>query len=148
RLITEALLAAAHRGVRVRILVDDGEVAPGDDQLYALAGDPHVAIRVFNPWHYRGKSVTLRGLEYVSHHSRLDYRMHNKLFVADGALALIGGRNIGDQYFQVDPEGQYADDDVLIAGPATSELGACFEEFWTSENAVPAEFLEPERLRD
>jgi len=148
RLLTEALLAAAQRGVRVRILVDDGEVAKGDDQLYALAGDPHVAIRVFNPWHYRGKSMTLRGLEYLTHHERLDYRMHNKLFIADGALALIGGRNIGDQYFQVDPDAQYADDDALVAGPVTAALADCFAQFWASETAVPVEFLEPARLRD
>jgi cardiolipin synthase C len=148
RLVTEALLAAARRGVRVRILVDDGEAVSGDEQVFALAGDPNVAIRLFNPWRYRGHSHTLRGTEYLFSHSRLDYRMHNKLFIADDALALIGGRNIGEQYFQVDPGSQYADDDILVAGPETAELGKSFEEFWNSEEAVPAEFVVPARQRD
>ena len=149
RLVTEALLAAARRGVRVRVLVDDGESAAGDEQLWALAGDPHVAIRVFNPWHYRGHNGFLRGLEFLGHHGRLDYRMHNKLFIADGAAALIGGRNIGDQYFQVDPGSQYADDDVLVTGGAeVGELAATFELFWDSESAVPIESLVKASVRD
>jgi cardiolipin synthase C len=148
RLVTEALLAAARRGVRVRILVDDGETVAGDEQLFALAGDPHVAIRVFNPWRYRGHSSTLRGTEYLFSHSRLDYRMHDKLFIADEAVALIGGRNIGEQYFQVDPGSQYADDDIFVTGPETAELGVAFQTFWDSEEAVPVELLVPARQRD
>ncbi|HUL19587.1 MAG TPA: phospholipase D family protein [Steroidobacteraceae bacterium] len=148
KLVTEALLAAARRGVRVRILVDDGEALPGDEQLFALAGDPNVAIRLFNPWRYRGHSSMLRATEYLFSHSRLDYRMHNKLFIADGVVALIGGRNIGEQYFQVDPDSQYADDDVLVAGPETVALGGAFEEFWNSEEAVPAQLVIPVKQRD
>ena len=148
RLVTEALLAAARRGVRVRILVDDGETVSGDEQLFALAGDPHVAIRVFNPWRYRGHSFVFRGTEYLFSHARLDYRMHNKLFIADETAALIGGRNIGNQYFQVDPDSQYADDDMFVTGPETMELGKVFEEFWDSENAVPAQLLVPAQQRD
>src|SRR5579863_2525876 len=113
RLVTEALLAAARRGVQVRILVDDGETVKGDEQIFALASEPHVAIRVFNPWRYRGHNLVLRSTEFLFSKQRLDHRMHNKLFIADGVVALIGGRNIGDQYFQVDPGSQYADDDVL-----------------------------------
>ena len=120
----------------------------GDEQLFALAGDPNVAIRLFNPWRYRGHSPVLRGTEYLFSHSRLDYRMHNKLFIADDVVALIGGRNIGEQYFQVDPEGQYADDDILVTGPMTTALGGAFEEFWNSEEAVPAELLIPAQQRD
>jgi cardiolipin synthase C len=148
RLVTEALLAAARRGVRVRILVDDGEAVAGDEQLFALAGDPNVAIRIFNPFRYRGHSSTLRGTEYLFSHSRLDYRMHNKLFIADEVVALIGGRNIGEQYFQVDPDSQYADDDVLVTGAETAALGGAFEQFWNSEEAVPVELLIPAQQRD
>jgi len=72
---------------------------------------------------------------------RLDYRMHNKLFVADGAIALMGGRNIGDQYFQVDPQSQFADDDVFISGPVVTALAASFEQYWDSHLAVPAQAL-------
>jgi putative cardiolipin synthase len=143
RLVTEALAQAASRGVRVRILVDDAAMVAGDDQLFALAGQPNVQIRVFNPWRYRGHNGFLRGVEYLFSGRRLDYRMHNKLFVADGAIALVGGRNIADEYFQVDPQLQFADDDVLAAGPVVMSLEATFEQFWSSELAVPAQALLP-----
>jgi putative cardiolipin synthase len=148
RLITEALGEAAARGVRVRILVDDGETEKGDEQLFGLAGHDNVEIRVFNPWHYRGHSTLLRGTEYLLGHGRLDYRMHNKLFVADGAIALIGGRNIGDQYFQVDPASQFADDDVLVSGPAVPQLAYTFERYWNSHLAIPAKALLPQQSTD
>jgi cardiolipin synthase C len=148
RLITEALGEAAGRGVRVRILVDDAGTVAGDEQLFALAGRPNVEIRVFNPWRYRGHNDFMRGTEYLFSHSRLDYRMHNKLFVADGAIALLGGRNIGDQYFQVDPDSQFADEDVLAAGPVVQDLAATFEEFWNSDLAVPAQALLPAKDLD
>jgi putative cardiolipin synthase len=143
RLITEALGQAASRGVRVRILVDDAETVAGDEQLFALAGQPNVEIRVFNPWRYRGHNGFMRDVEYLFSHSRLDYRMHNKLFVADGTVALIGGRNIGDQYFQIDPESQFADDDVFATGPVVKDLAATFEEFWNSDLAIPVQALLP-----
>ena len=147
RLVTDALSRAAARGVRVRILIDDADSATGDEQLYGLAAQSNVAIRVFNPWHYRGHNGFLRGTEYLFNHGRLDYRMHNKLFIVDGALALAGGRNIGDQYFQVDPESQFADDDVLVSGPAVPQLAATFEEFWESDAAVAAQsLLSPQRI--
>jgi putative cardiolipin synthase len=147
RLVTDALSRAAARGVRVRILIDDADSVAGDEQLYGLAAQPNVAIRVFNPWHYRGHNGFLRGTEYLFNHGRLDYRMHNKLFIVDGALALAGGRNIGDQYFQVDPESQFADDDVLVTGPAVPQLAATFEEYWESDAAVAAQsLLSPQRI--
>jgi cardiolipin synthase C len=140
RLVSAALAQAAARGVRVRILVDDGETVAGDQQLFALT-QANVAIRVFNPWRYRGHSVFVRGLEFLLNHGRLDYRMHNKLFVVDGAIALFGGRNIGDQYFQVDPESQFADDDVLATGPVVGDFEATFEQYWNSDMAIPAQAL-------
>ena len=143
KLITEALSKAAVRGVRVRVLVDDGEALRGDEQLYALAGQPNVEVRVFNPWRYRGHNSFMRDVEYLFSHSRLDFRMHNKLFIADRAIALIGGRNIGDEYFQVDPSWQFADDDVLSAGPAVQELATGFEQYWESQLAIPVQALTP-----
>ncbi|HEY6824013.1 MAG TPA: phospholipase D family protein, partial [Steroidobacteraceae bacterium] len=148
KLVTEALLRAAARGVRVRILVDDGETIRGDEQLYALAGEKNVEIRVFNPWRYRGHNSLLRDIEYLFSHRRLDFRMHNKLFIADRALALLGGRNIGDEYFQVDPSWQFADDDVLTTGPAVQQLAVSFEEYWQSELAIPVQALLPAKATD
>jgi cardiolipin synthase C len=147
-LITDALLRAADRGVRVRVLVDEGESVPGDEQLFRLAGHAAIEVRVFNPWCYRGHSKVIRDAEFILRHSRLDYRMHNKLFVADGSVGLLGGRNIGDQYFQIDPESQFADDDVFAAGPITRDLSSEFDEFWNSAFAIPAEALEHRKTGD
>jgi putative cardiolipin synthase len=103
RLLSAALLHAADRGVRVRILVDDGQTGDGDEQIDLLAAHPLIEVRYFNPFSYRGHIAAMRALEFAFDYSRLDYRMHNKLLVADNAMALIGGRNIGDAYFQIDP---------------------------------------------
>jgi cardiolipin synthase C len=141
RLLTDALLRAADRGVRVRVLIDDGETIAGDEQIVALNKHRAIEIRVFNPFAYRGHNRVLRAAEFLSKRSRLDYRMHNKLLVVDNAAALVGGRNIGNQYFQVDPESQFADDDVFSAGPIAAQLSATFDDFWNSALAIPAEAL-------
>jgi putative cardiolipin synthase len=101
RLLTSGLLRAADRGVRVRVLIDDGATVAGDEQINALHAYPGIQIRVFNPFAYRGHNKLLRGVEFLFNASRLDYRMHNKLLVVDNAVALIGGRNVGNQYFSV-----------------------------------------------
>jgi len=141
RLITGAVLRAADRGVRVRILVDDGQTNSGDEQLTQLEAHPSIFLRIFNPFRYRGHSNLLRAAEFAFAAGRLDYRMHNKLMVADNAVAVIGGRNIGDQYFQVAPSGQFADDDVVTVGPVVGALSGTFDEFWNSGLAIPAEAL-------
>jgi putative cardiolipin synthase len=141
RLLTAALLRAADRGVRVRVLVDDGDTVAGDEQIIALDAHPAIEIRVFNPFAYRGHNSLLRDRELLFNVARLDYRMHNKLLVVDNAVALIGGRNIGNQYFQMDPESQFADDDVFAAGPIAAQLSATFDEYWNSRFAIPAEAL-------
>jgi putative cardiolipin synthase len=141
RLLTDALIRAADRGVRVRLLLDDAETVPGDEQIFAIAGRPNIEIRVFNPFVYRGHNRLVKGIEFLFNHARLDYRMHNKLLVADNSIALVGGRNIGDQYFQIDPQSQFADDDVFVTGPTVHDLSGTFDEFWNSALAIPAEAL-------
>jgi putative cardiolipin synthase len=136
-LLTDALNRAADRGVRVRLLLDDADKVPGDEQVLALADRPNVEIRIFNPFAYRGYNRLVRGTEYLFSHSRLDYRMHNKLLVTDNSMALLGGRNIGDQYFQIDPESQFADDDIFVGGPIVQELSGTFDKFWNSALAIP-----------
>jgi putative cardiolipin synthase len=142
RLLTDALMRAADRGVRVRVLVDDGDTVPGDEQISALDAHPNIEIRIFNPFVYRGHSNLRRSIEFMLHASRLDYRMHNKLLLVDNAVALIGGRNIGNQYFQMDPDSQFADDDVFAAGPIAAQLSTVFDEYWNSRFAVPATALD------
>lgn len=141
RLLTGAVLRAADRGVRIRVLIDDGETVAGDDQITLLEAHPSVEIRIFNPFVYRGNLKLIRATEFTFNSSRLDYRMHNKLLVVDNAVALIGGRNIGDEYFQMDPEAQFADDDVFAAGPIASKISVTFDEFWNSPLSIPAEAL-------
>jgi putative cardiolipin synthase len=136
-LVARALLRAADRGVRVRVLLDDGDTLPGDERLFALAAHPLIEIRVFNPFDYRGHVGPLRALDFMLHKHRLDHRMHNKLMVADNGFALIGGRNIGNQYFQIDPDSQFGDDDVAVYGPVVQTLSGVFDLFWNSEQAVP-----------
>src|SRR5579863_10472432 len=141
RLLTDALLRAANRGVRVRLLLDDGDTLPGDERIFSIAGRANVEVRIFNPFAYRGHNRLIKGTEYLFNHSRLDYRMHNKLLVADNSIALVGGRNIGDQYFQIDPQSQFADDDVFVGGPIVHTLSGTFDEFWNSASTIPAEAL-------
>ena len=141
RMLTERLLRAADRGVRIRVLIDDGDTVAGDEQILRLLGHDSVELRIFNPARYRGHVRLVRRLEFVLNAGRLDYRMHNKLLVADNAVALIGGRNIGNQYFQIDPESQFADDDVFSVGRIVPELSRTFDEFWNSALAIPAEAL-------
>jgi putative cardiolipin synthase len=142
-LVAKALLCAADRGVRVRILVDDGESVAGDERLFALAAHPSIQIRVFNPFDYRGHNHALRAVDFMLHKKRLDHRMHNKLLVADEAIAMIGGRNIGDQYFQISPDSQFGDDDVLVEGPLVPQLSTVFDEFWNHPLSIPIGGLEP-----
>lgn len=141
RLVQQAVLRAADRGVHVRIVTDDGETVAGDEKLLLLAAHPRIEVRVFNPFAYRGHNGLLRTLDFLLHKSRLDYRMHNKLMVVDGSVAVAGGRNIGDQYFQVNPDSQFGDDDVLVAGPMVDRLAVEFAEYWNSASSVDAKKL-------
>jgi putative cardiolipin synthase len=133
-----ALVRAADRGVHIRNISDDGESVPGDEKLLLLSMHPGIEVRMFNPFSYRGHNEFLRGMDFLLHKSRLDYRMHNKLMVVDGIAAVMGGRNIGDQYFQVDPSSQFADDDVFVIGPVVGRLGREFADYWNSPAVVPA----------
>lgn len=92
---------------------------------------------MFNPFTYRGHAMVFRAFEFMLNSSRLDYRMHNKLLVADNAAGLVGGRNIGDEYFQVDAKSQFADDDVFVVGPIVKQLSGTFDAYWNSALAIP-----------
>jgi len=141
RLLTEAVLQAADRGVRVRLLLDDGEAIAGDEHIQPLSAHPTIEIRFFNPFSYRGHNLAIKATEYAFNRSRLNYRMHNKVLVVDNSAALIGGRNIGDQYFQVSAEEQYADNDVFAVGPIVREISKSFDEYWNHEFSIPLEAL-------
>ncbi|HEX4327809.1 MAG TPA: phospholipase D-like domain-containing protein, partial [Burkholderiales bacterium] len=141
KLLLDAILRAADRGVRVRLLVDDVESTGQDAQVEALSAHPNIEVRLFNPLRYRGNFKLLRGLELLFNAPRLDYRMHNKQLVIDNTAALVGGRNIGDEYFQRDPQAQQGDFETFAAGPIVQALSKSFDEFWASVPAIPAEAL-------
>jgi len=141
KLITDAMREAADRGVRVRLLVDDADFSRRGALIAALDAHPNVEVRIFNPFTYRGTNKVLRGLEFLFSASRLDFRMHNKLFVADNAAALVGGRNVGDRYFLTRAEAEFEDDDVFAIGPVVPVLSATFDDYWRSPLAVPLEAL-------
>jgi putative cardiolipin synthase len=130
-------LRAAQRGVRVRLLIDDIYAVGRDFDLATLAAHPNVQVRVFNPFRLRGPLGLSRLFEYLGDSARLGRRMHNKLWIADNAVAVIGGRNLGDAYFNLHADSDFADLDVLAAGPVVAQVSQSFDEYWNSDLAVP-----------
>lgn len=138
QLLLWRVLEAADRGVKVRFLIDDIYHA-GRDEVYAILDThPNFQLRVFNPMANRGAA---RNLNFLVNKTRLNRRMHNKIFMADGAVAVLGGRNIGDDYFGMDPDANFLDLDVLTVGQGAIEAGAAFDEYWNSINAIPIDVL-------
>jgi putative cardiolipin synthase len=128
---------AADRGVRVRVLVDDLNTAGEDRRFMHLSSHANVEVRVFNPFTAGRFSTLTRFVASATDIRRINHRMHNKLFVADDALAITGGRNIGDQYFTLDPRSNFVDLDVVAAGAIVPQLSASFDQFWNSKYAIP-----------
>jgi putative cardiolipin synthase len=132
---------AAARGVRVRLLVDDLHAGDAVPLLASLASQPNAEVRLFNPLPARGGTPAARVLLSMHQFDRINRRMHNKLFIADGALAVTGGRNIADDYFKRGEPSNFIDMDVLSSGPVVRELSALFDRFWNSEQAYPVQAL-------
>ncbi|HYQ37919.1 MAG TPA: phospholipase D family protein [Pseudomonas sp.] len=147
-LLFNALRAAADRGVRVRLLLDDNNTQGLDTTLAALDAHPNIEVRLFNPFAQR----SLRALGYLTDFARLNRRMHNKSFTVDNRITIVGGRNIGDEYFGVADGQQFADLDVAAVGPVVGEVSAAFDRYWASESAYPVARLlppaPPSRLRE
>lgn len=139
RYLAARLLAAAERGVRVRVLLDDINVAGRDAVFAGLAAHPNVEIRIYNP--SAARQGVLRLLGFIRDFSRVNRRMHNKSFTADGAVSIVGGRNVGDEYFDLSPAVNFRDRELLAAGPVVSQVTAGFEAFWNSPWTKPVEAL-------
>ena len=138
-LLFDALRSAAGRGVRVRLLLDDNNTAGMDATLAALDADPLIEVRLFNPFSLRGS----RMLGYLGDFSRLNRRMHNKSFTADNQATIIGGRNVGDEYFDAAGDMLFADLDVLAVGPVVDAVSRDFDRYWNSRSAYPVHLLSP-----
>ncbi|KAG8149772.1 phospholipase D family protein [Burkholderia catarinensis] len=137
RELAAALLKAADRGVRVRVLLDDLGTNADDQVLLALSSHPNLKIRLFNPV----ASRRFKSLGSLLEFSRVDRRMHNKAMIADNEAAILGGRNIGDEYFGASREVAMGDLDVLVHGPIVRNVSGAFDKFWNSESTYSIEQL-------
>lgn len=131
----QRLIAAADRGVRVRLLLDDNNLSD-DREMATLCAHPNIEVRVFNPFQFRARWARLP--QYVFDFNRMARRMHNKIFIVDNAVAIIGGRNIGNSYFNLDSESNFRDIDLLVAGPLTNDASRAFDNYWNSKWSVLA----------
>ncbi|HMA16698.1 MAG TPA: phospholipase D family protein [Kiloniellaceae bacterium] len=147
-LLMSRVVAAADRGVRVRLIVDDlstnllveaAQERLSDAGAALIDAHPNIEVRLFNPWRQR----TLLGqvFESIEHLDRVNQRMHNKLLVADNRAAIVGGRNVGNEYFGLSPEFGFRDLDTLGLGPVARQASQVFDRFWNSEQVVPADRL-------
>ncbi len=142
KVLVERLLRAADRGVRVRMLLDHFTVSDVDFKFAQVDQHPNIEIRLFNPYAKR----TFRNFEFLTNFSRLNHRMHNKAFIVDNAMAIVGGRNIGDNYFGVDAATNFRDLDLALAGPVVQEVSRSFDEYWNSDLVVPVSAIIDEKL--
>ena len=147
--LLRAVLAASQRGVRVRILLDDFHGTGRNALVMRLGFEPNIEMRMFNPLAgARGSSIG-RMVNAIGDFNRAQQRMHNKLFIADNAMAVTGGRNLGDAYFGIAQTRNFVDLDVLTVGPIVQNLSASFDQYWNNERAYPVESLVTrEELKD
>ncbi len=141
REILRRVRAAAERGVHVRLLVDDLHSDGKDPAFLRFARHPNIEVRYFNPFPAGRFSKLTRFISVAGDARRVNRRMHNKVFIADNAMAMTGGRNIGNAYFLRAPDTNFVDLDVVVAGPAVRRLSAGFDEYWNSQYAYPVEAL-------
>ena len=140
RLLLAALRDASQRGVRVRLLVDDLYTQHSDPLLRGLAAFPNVEVRLFNPFCCnRGSGPGGRYTASIFDFGRLNHRMHNKLFIADGVMAVAGGRNIADEYFLRAHDANFVDMDAFVMGNVVRSMAAIFDRYWNSEVVYPIE---------
>jgi len=139
-LLTYEVLRAADRGVRVRMLIDDIYGNQDENVWVALNAHENIEVRMWNPWK-RGGGKAGRMIQSVFRAAQIDYRMHAKSFTADNQAAILGGRNIGDEYFDADKDVAFADIDVLSIGPPVREVSSEFDSYWNAEHAFPVDIL-------
>jgi putative cardiolipin synthase len=135
RLMADRVLQAADRGVQVRLLLDDFGTGDKDAPLSAMDAHPNIQVRIYNP--NANRSGLAKWLAFIGEFGRLNQRMHNKSFIVDGSVAIVGGRNIGDEYFDLGEELNFRDRDLLAVGPIVSEIAAGFDAYWNSGRSFP-----------
>jgi len=139
RLVAQSLLKAADRGVRVRLLVDDITKKEDSALLFdALEAHPNIEVRLFNPFRSRAPGALSKMAQMLTEFRRLNRRMHNKSFIVDNQVAIVGGRNIADDYFDANPDNNYRDLDLLAVGPVVRQASKAFDRYWNDEATLPA----------
>jgi putative cardiolipin synthase len=152
RYLMRALRDAAQRGVRVRLLVDDLHTADSDPLLLGLAAHPNIEVRLFNPFPAGRPKLLTRFIASAFDFSRVNRRMHNKLMIVDGAMAVAGGRNIADEYFMRHEESNFVDLDAFVVGALLPRLQGLFDDYWNDPVVFPLQSIvgteqSPEALR-
>jgi putative cardiolipin synthase len=135
------VLRAAERGVKVRVLVDDIDARAKHDLFEVADLHPNIEVRIFNPFYSRSGWFG-QLTEWLIRGRRLNRRMHNKAWIVDNRIAIVGGRNIGDEYFGASDLSNFADLDLVLAGPIVDQISASFDEYWNNPNAVPVDRFE------
>jgi cardiolipin synthase C len=147
RLVARHLLAAADRGVHVRLLVDDLDASESPALFDALDAHPRIEVRLFNAFLTHRPSLVSKLGQFVIDGRRLNRRMHNKSFISDGRVAIVGGRNIGDPYYDAGGDVRFRDLDLAAVGPVVAQATAAFETYWTCDAARPVSELPPTGTR-
>ena len=147
KLLLEAAVRAAERGVRVRMLIDDMNFKDIDSTMAVLNATPNIEIRVFNPFATNGEGPLRRMGNVVTHLDSLTRRMHNKAMIADNQASITGGRNVGDEYFDASKSITFRDIDILSVGPIVPDVSRSFDVFWNSEESYPLKALNSQRFK-
>ncbi len=137
KLIALHLLQAADRGVRVRLLLDDIKLGDQIRMFESLDAHPNIEVRLFNPFSTREPGAIARAAQMLLDFRRLNRRMHNKSFIADNKVAVVGGRNIADDYFGASSESNFRDLDLLCIGPVVQQASKAFDSYWNDAAAIP-----------
>jgi len=135
--VLSRLLIAADRGVSIKLLIDDSFLAGKDGTLLALEKHENIEYRIYNPYKRRSNSIISRTVLNLGEFHRLDHRMHNKALIVDNQVAIVGGRNIADEYFGVDESANFRDMELLIGGPIVEEVSLSFDNYWNDQWAFP-----------
>lgn len=140
-LILDRLISAADRGVLIKILIDDIFLLSEDQILEALARHPRIEYRVFNPYKHRTKGFVSRQLLNITEFHRVDHRMHNKAMIVDNRVAIVGGRNLADEYFGLHADANFRDMELLVGGPIVQEISNSFDDYFNDDWALPIEMV-------
>ncbi len=140
-LIHDRLIRAADRGVDVKILIDDSFLAGADQQVLALHEHQNIQYRVYNPYKRRSTNTVSRQVLNLSEFDRLDHRMHNKTMVVDNQVAIIGGRNLADEYFGIDQDYNFRDMELLVGGPIVPQIAKSFDSYWNDQWSFPIDAI-------